>query len=200
MSLNEADTRAKLINPALYDRGWNEDLIRREVTAKPVDIIAGKGRRRRPGRIDFVLRLRINPGTAPLPIALIEAKAENLHPAEGLEQVKAYGRALRHNVPFLYSSNGHMFVEFDGLRQFTEPRPLSQFPTPEELRARYEQARGFQLSDPAAKPLLTPYAPGSQGVRYYQDAAIRAVLEKIARARCSRSRRAPARRSLRSIC
>lgn len=182
MPLNEADTRAKLINPGLYARGWNEDLIHREVTARPVDIIAGKGRRRRAGRIDFVLRLRINPGTAPLPIALIEAKAEDLPPAHGLEQVKAYGRALRHNVPFLCSSNGHMFVEFDRLRHITsEPKPLSHFPTPDELRARYEQAMGFELSQPAAKPLLTPYALGSQGVRYYQDAAIRAVLEKIAR-------------------
>jgi type I site-specific restriction endonuclease len=30
MSLSEADTRAKLIDPALYRRGWTEDLIRRE--------------------------------------------------------------------------------------------------------------------------------------------------------------------------
>jgi type I restriction enzyme, R subunit len=30
MPLSEADTRAKLIDPALHDRGWSEDLIRRE--------------------------------------------------------------------------------------------------------------------------------------------------------------------------
>jgi len=33
MSLNEADTRAKLIDPAIHKRGWTEDLIRREETA-----------------------------------------------------------------------------------------------------------------------------------------------------------------------
>lgn len=33
MSLSEADTRAKLIDPALHNRGWTEDLIRREETA-----------------------------------------------------------------------------------------------------------------------------------------------------------------------
>lgn len=33
MGLSEADTRAKLIDPALHARGWTEDLIRREETA-----------------------------------------------------------------------------------------------------------------------------------------------------------------------
>lgn len=31
--MNEADTRAKLIDPALYARGWKEDNIKREETA-----------------------------------------------------------------------------------------------------------------------------------------------------------------------
>lgn len=34
MSLSEADTRAKLIDPILHRRGWTEDLIRREETAR----------------------------------------------------------------------------------------------------------------------------------------------------------------------
>jgi type I site-specific restriction endonuclease len=33
MNFNEADTRAKLIDPAIHKRGWTEDLIRREETA-----------------------------------------------------------------------------------------------------------------------------------------------------------------------
>jgi type I site-specific restriction endonuclease len=32
MPLNEAETRAKLIDPAIHKRGWTEDLIRREET------------------------------------------------------------------------------------------------------------------------------------------------------------------------
>lgn len=35
MSLSEADTRAKLIDPALHVRGWTEDLIRREGLTQP---------------------------------------------------------------------------------------------------------------------------------------------------------------------
>ena len=40
---------------------------------------------------------------------------------------------------------------------------------------------GFSLDSPAARPLLTPYPGGEATRRYYQDAAIRAVLEKIAK-------------------
>jgi len=43
---------------------------------------------------------------------------------------------------------------------------------------------GFKLSDETAKPLLEPYYNGEGGRRYDQDAAIRAVLERIAR--CAR--------------
>ena len=42
MGYNEADTRAKLINPKLHEAGWSEDLIRREITAGTVEIINGK--------------------------------------------------------------------------------------------------------------------------------------------------------------
>ena len=38
MSLSESDTRAKLIDPALYARGWKEDFIKREETAGAVEV------------------------------------------------------------------------------------------------------------------------------------------------------------------
>ncbi|MBM4080735.1 MAG: restriction endonuclease subunit R, partial [Planctomycetes bacterium] len=101
-------------------------------------------------------------------------------------QGKLYAAGKRLNVPFVYSSNGHLFVEFDRFTGLTsQPRPMSEFPTPADLRARYEQAMGFSLSDPAARPLLARYTGGEATRRYYQDAAIRAALEKIAR--CERT-------------
>jgi type I restriction enzyme R subunit len=57
---------------------------------------------------------------------------------------------------------------------------MADFPTPDELRAAYEDAVGIDLTAPLAKPLVTPYR-GGEGARYYQDAAIRAVFEKLAR-------------------
>src|SRR5579875_2100116 len=182
MALNEADTRAKLIDPAIHGRGWTEELVKREVTAGGIDIIDGRPRRRKSGRADYLLRVRATSSTRPVAVALIEAKAETLPPTHGLEQAKLYARCRLLNVPFVFSTNGHLFVEFDRSTGLTSnPRPLTEFPTPIELRARYEQSMGFSLDAPAARPLLVPYPGGESSRRYYQDAAIRAVLEKIAR-------------------
>lgn len=181
MPFNEADTRAKLIDPAIHKRGWTEDLIRREETAGTVEIINGKARRRSRGKIDYVLRVKVNVDTQPVALALIEAKKESLPAGHGLDQAKGYSECRRLNVRFVFSSNGHQFVEFDCFTGLTSsPRPMSEFPTPAELRARYEQGMGFTLESPAARPLLQPYPGGEGARRYYQDAAIRAVMEKIA--------------------
>lgn len=113
-------------------------------------------------------------------VALIEAKAENLPPTHGLEQGKLYASCKRLNVPFVFSSNGHLFVEYNRFTgQTSAPKPLDNFPTPADLRTRYEQGMGFSLSDPSARPLLVRYSGGEATRRYYQDAAIRAVLERI---------------------
>jgi len=182
MGLGEADTRAKLIDPAIHARGWTEDLIRREETAGAVEVIDGKPRKQAKGRVDYVLRVKVNPDTQPVAVAIIEAKAEDLPPTHGLEQAKAYAACKRLNVPFVFSSNGHLFVEYDRITGKTsKPLLLSQFPSPAELRTRYEDKVGFKLTEPVAQPLLARYPGGEATRRYYQDAAIRAVLEKIAR-------------------
>lgn len=179
MFYNEADTRAKLLEPAIRTRGWTEDLIKREETAGAIEIADGKPRRRKRGRVDVTLRVKVSRTAAPLALALIEAKSEEKPPTHGLEQAKRYGRAL--NVPFVYTSNGHQFVEYDHFTGLTTgPAALVNFPSPTDLQRRYERAMGFALTDEAARPLLVPYATGDTR-RYYQDAAIRAVLERIAR-------------------
>ncbi len=181
MPLNEADTRAQLIDPAIHRRGWTEDLVRREETAGTIEIVHGKARRRSRGTVDYVLRVKVHVATQPVALALIEAKKESLPAGHGLDQAKGYAACQRLNVKFVYASNGHQFVEYDAFTgRTTRPRPMAAFPAPADLRARYERGMGFTLEAPAAKPLLQPY-PGGEGTRrYYQDAAIRAVMEKIA--------------------
>jgi len=39
---NEAETRAKLIDPVIRTRGWTEELIKREETAGEIQIVDGK--------------------------------------------------------------------------------------------------------------------------------------------------------------
>ncbi|MGI9250324.1 MAG: DEAD/DEAH box helicase family protein [Pseudohongiellaceae bacterium] len=165
-------------------------MIRREETAGNIEIIGGKARRRSRGQVDYTLRLKVATGAQPVAVALIEAKRETLPPSHGLDQAKAYAHSQRLNVPFVFSSNGHQFVEYDRFTGKTaDPKPMTEFPSPKSLRDRYEQQIGFTLEDEAAKPLLTPYYNGEGARRYYQDAAIRAVLEKIAR--CARSNKSP---------
>ena len=106
MALSEADTRAKLIDPALHSRGWTENLIKREETAGAIEIIAGIPRQRAAGRADFTLRILCSGGIQPVTVAVLEAKADHLPPGHGLQQAKAYASANRLNVPFVFSSIG----------------------------------------------------------------------------------------------
>ena len=182
MPLSESDTRAKLIDPAIHERGWTEDLIRREETAGSIEIGDSGPQRRKRGRVDYVLRIKINSESQPVAVALIEAKAENLSPGHGLEQAKLYAACKRMNVPFIFSSNGHQFVEYDKFTGLTsKPQPMTSFPGPSALRERYEKGMGFSLESDLSRPLLARYKGGEATRRYYQDAAIRATLEKLAR-------------------
>ena len=60
--------------------------------------------------------------------------------------------------------------------RFTEltskPLTMADFPTPADLRARYESAKDFTLNDEAAAPLLMRSPGGEATRRYYLDAAI----------------------------
>ncbi|MBI5480853.1 MAG: hypothetical protein HY906_18485 [Deltaproteobacteria bacterium] len=80
MGFSEADTRAKLIDPALHQCGWTEDLIRREETAGTIDVVDGRPRRRQGGRVDYVLRIKVHPDT-------------EVERAGGLKALKPLGRA-----------------------------------------------------------------------------------------------------------
>lgn len=195
---NEADTRAKLIDPALHARQWielvkDEDRlshgeIHREQSAVRIDILDGKPIKRGRGRVDYLLRAYIADHEQPLTLAFIEAKKEKLPPTQGLEQVKEYAR--RHAVKFVYSTNGHQFVEFDiTTGKTTDPRPLSAFPTPAELRQRWFAATGLEPDAASVGPLLTAYSVAGDRPRYYQDAAIRAVLECAALASAGKEKK-----------
>jgi type I site-specific restriction endonuclease len=89
MPYNEADTRAKLIDPAIHKCSWTENLIRREETAGAVEIIGVKARRRLRGKGDYVLRVKLNPETQPVAVALIEAKKGTLPPLPEQKRIAA---------------------------------------------------------------------------------------------------------------
>lgn len=177
MGYNEADTRAKLIDPILHSLGWTEDLIRRERTAGTIEIVNGKPKRKS-GRTDYLLCLPVDGGN-PLPVAVLEAKKEEEHCTVGLEQARQYAKRL--NVAYVFSTNGHLFVEYDDFNQkISKEVQLEKFPTPSSIRELYQKRKGIDLSGEKAQALFVPYRGGQAERRYYQDAAIRAALEKIA--------------------
>ncbi len=94
MAKNEQQTRADLINPKLFEKGWVDALIREEKTPGGVDIIDGKPRKRK-GRTDYLLCIPIIEGKPPFAVALLEAKAEDKLPSLGIQQAKNYMTKFR---------------------------------------------------------------------------------------------------------
>ena len=85
------------------------------------------------------------------------------------------------DVPFVYSSNGDGFLEHDMKRGTERELKLDEFPSPEELWARY---KGDTAMTPEQEQLITePYyfQPGDKTPRYYQRIAINRTIEAIAR-------------------
>jgi type I restriction enzyme, R subunit len=86
--------------------------------------------------VDYTLRVKVNPEAQAIAVALIEAKAEDLPPNHGLEQAKAYAASKRLHVPFVFATNGHLFVEFDAQTGLTAaPRAACGLTRWQELRA-----------------------------------------------------------------
>ena len=177
MARDEKQTRIELINPALHESGWTDALIREERTPGGMDIIDGKPRKRK-GRTDYLLCIPVIEGKPPLPIAVLEAKAEDKLPSLGIQQAKNYMKKF--NVPFVFTTNGNLYAEYaDDTGCIRDALSLTTFPNPEELKNRYENIKNIQLESEIAKSLLMPYKGGEAARYYFQDAAIRATLEKI---------------------
>ena len=167
--LNEAETRAELIDPALRAAGWGvEDgsRVRREVIA-PGRLIGG-GRRGKQDIADYVL---IHRGQK---LAVIEAKKQSLPATEGLGQAKRYAERLQ--AQFAYSTNGDGIYRVD--MHTGEEGPVSVFPAPEEL-----WAATFEAPNPWRERFgEVPFEDkgGFWQARYYQHNAINNALEAIA--------------------
>lgn len=169
--LNEAETRAKLIDPKLHEAGWSEDLIQRELKITEGRIIDEYGNRKEGLKPDYILFLERY-----FPIAVVEAKEESKPHAAGMQQAKRYAEMI--DVPFAYSTNGHKIEEYDFITK--KQRTIDRFPSPQELWERYTPWK-FNKSLPFDKdenPLLYPYKiVQNKTPRYYQIAAVKNVIE-----------------------
>lgn len=184
MAYNEAETRYELIDPILREKGYRQWRVKLETPA-PVEPTGNKGRRRTGnGRTDYLLCVHVGDMPKPLPVGVIEAKAESEDPLKGMEQGKRYAECVRFAVQYVFATNGHRYGEFDlGTQMPDGPFPFPDFPSHDDLTARYATDTGINLSAPEAAMLFMADSAAFNKPRYYQDAAIRAAFEKVLRCR-----------------
>lgn len=181
MTLNEAETRFWLIDPVLRTKGYDDQWKLKLETPAPVEATGAKGRRRAgAGRTDYLLCVKSPAHAKPLPVGVIEAKAEKEDPLKGMQQAKGYADCKRLHVQYVFATNGHLYGEFDKVKQLPDgPHPLPQFPSHDDLTKRYAKDTGVDITQPGADMLYMADAAAYSKPRYYQDAAIRAAFEKI---------------------
>ena len=126
MTLDEQQTKIRLINPALKERGWTLDLVAQEVSTGRVTP-AGEWSS---GTADYLLYVEIS--GAKEVAAVLEAKAAHRDPKVGAGQAREYARSIK--APFAFATNGHAFVEVDSDGNPGEQQPLDKFPMPAEVK------------------------------------------------------------------
>lgn len=181
-ALTERDICTKFILPAIRKAGWDEMLqVREEVyfTKGRVHVRGKLVSRGKAKKADFILYFKPN-----IPIALIEAKDNNHSVGAGMQQGLDYAQTL--DIPFVFSSNGDGFVLHDRTGQSSTIETnlgLDEFPSPEELWARYRVWKGLDAD--AEKIILQDYFDDGSGKtpRYYQVQAVNAAIEAIAKGR-----------------
>jgi type I restriction enzyme R subunit len=171
--MNEAETRAEHIDPALKAAGWgvvDGSRVRREYQIT-LGRLQGHGQRGKPVIADYVLIYRNTK------LAVVEAKAWDEPMTEGVAQAKDYAGKLA--IRFTYATNGQGFYGID--MEEGKEGEIANFPTPDELW-NLTFAKPNEWRDHFAK---VPFEDkgGSHPSRYYQDTAVERVLKAIAAGR-----------------
>jgi type I restriction enzyme R subunit len=169
MSLNESETRAEHIDPALKAAGWgviDGSRIRRE--AITLGRIQGGGKRGKQDISDYVLEYRNRK------LAVIEAKKWDAPYTEGLGQAKHYAQKL--TTRFAYATNGQKIYGVD--METGKEGDVPSYPTPDELWNRCFGKANQWRDNFASIPFKT--TSGSTVARYYQEIAVNRALDAIA--------------------
>ena len=168
--MNEAETRAELIDPALRELGWvTEDNIKvsREFKINNGRILTG-GRNADPKIADYLLTVNDQD------LAVIEAKSDEKPLSEGVAQAKKYAQLLQ--TRFTYSTNGKEILQID--METGKEEKIHNYPTPERL---WDMVHG-NITDWETKFNEVPFETysGTKQMRYYQKNAVNNVLKAIA--------------------
>ena len=181
--MNEAQTRFNKIDPKLRDAGWgivpgSKILVEQSAYIAPGRITTTGNKN--PKKADYILEYK------GIKLAVIEAKSDEKDVSEGVEQAKLYADALK--IRYTYSTNGDeiWFIDMgvkDSKGEYIIPskeHDIDHFPTPQDL---------WQMTFPDENPwrdkfnLCALNRSGGRQPRYYQEIAIKNVLEAVAKQR-----------------
>src|SRR5690554_3073593 len=175
--MNEAETRAELIDPKLKACGWgvvegSKVLREYHITAGKIQTGGGRGKRE---IADYVLVYK------GIKLAVVEAKSDELEVGEGVMQAKKYAQKLQ--LETTYSTNGNAIYQIcmktgaEGL--------VADYLSPEELWNKTFPSTGS--GQDAAMEWREKFAnvpfedkSGTWQLRYYQEIAVQRALEVIA--------------------
>ena len=181
--MNEAQTRFNKIDPKLRDAGWgivpgSKILVEQSAYIAPGRITTTGNKN--PKKADYILEYK------GIKLAVIEAKSDEKDVSEGVAQAKLYADALK--IRYTYSTNGDEIWFIDmGVKNSkgeyiipSKEDDIDTFPTPQDL---------WQMTFPEENPwrdkfnLCTLNRSGGRQPRYYQEIAIKNVLEAVAKQR-----------------
>lgn len=168
--MNEAETRAELIDPKLRACGWgvvegSKVLREYNITAGKIQTGGGRGRRE---IADYVLVYK------DIKLAVIEAKSDELEVGEGVMQAKKYAEKLQ--LDTTYSTNGKEIYQI--CMKTGEEGLVSDFLSPEELWNKTFAEQNEWREKFANVPFEDK--GGTWQLRYYQEIAVKNTLEALA--------------------
>lgn len=168
--MNEAETRAELIDPQLRAAGWG--VLDGTKVSREYHINAGRikaGGRGKPLIADYILTYKNQR------LAVIEAKSDQYGVGEGVGQAKEYAQKL--NLQYAYAANGKEIYEIN--MQGGEG-VIAKFPTPEELWNRTFAESPRNAWNDSFDQIPYEDVGGSKSARYYQEIAVNSVMEAVA--------------------
>ena len=168
--MNEAETRAEHIDPALKAAGWGVVEGSRVLREYPITLgrIEGLGRRSKPLIADYVLVYRNHK------LAVVEAKAWDEELTEGVGQAKNYAGKLA--IRFTYAANGQGLYRID--METGKEGEVPHYPSPDELWNLTFAKQNAWRDRFSAVPFEDK--GGSHPSRYYQDIAVERVMQAMA--------------------
>ena len=168
--MNEAETRAELIDPKLKESGWgvvDGSKVLREYPITAGEIKPGGGRAK-PLVADYVL---VYQGRK---LAAIEAKSDEKKVGEGVAQAKNYAEKLK--LDYTYASNGKEIYQI--CMKTGDEGLIAGFPTPEELWNKTFAAKNEWRDKFSNVPFED--MGGTKSARYYQEIAVNNTMSAIA--------------------